>query len=257
MKKIIDFIMQLLDLKLIRRNTYTRLVESENIRNNLDFSKEIYHLDPYRAYSLINFSKSQIRQDIAALAISEFKQKGFFVEFGATNGIELSNTYLLEKSYNWTGILAEPAAKWHNDLESTRNCYIEKKCVWSETGRKLKFVEVDYGELSTLKDFSDNDLHSKLRKKSTEYAVETISMNDLLEKYDAPEIIDYFSIDTEGSEYDILEKINYDKYKFNFITVEHNYTKSRDKIYKLLRSKGYKRVFEEYSYWDDWYQPER
>ena len=39
---------------------------------------------------------------------------GFFVEFGATNGIDLSNSYLLQSKYYWTGILAEPARCWRD-----------------------------------------------------------------------------------------------------------------------------------------------
>ena len=60
--------------------------------------------------------KSQLGQEIFALIENDFKRDGFFVEFGATNGLELSNTHLLEKEFGWTGILAEPAKTWHEDL---------------------------------------------------------------------------------------------------------------------------------------------
>lgn len=42
-------------------------------------------------------SKSQLRQDLFALSHLGFKTNGYFVEFGATNGYDLSNTYLMEK----------------------------------------------------------------------------------------------------------------------------------------------------------------
>ena len=61
------------------------------------------------------------------------------------------------------------------------------------------------------------------------------------------------SIDTEGSEYDILKDFNFEKYTFKIITVEHNFTKNREKIKNLLESKGYVRVYEKFSKWDDWY----
>ena len=48
--------------------------------------------------------KSQLGQDVVALTINKFKKKGFFVEFGATNGFDLSNTYLLEKEQEENGI---------------------------------------------------------------------------------------------------------------------------------------------------------
>ena len=56
-----------------------------------------------------NESKSQYRQDLFVLSELEFKRDGFFVEFGATNGINGSNSFILEKNFGWKGILAEPA----------------------------------------------------------------------------------------------------------------------------------------------------
>lgn len=62
-------------------------------------------------------SKAQLRQDLFALSYLDFKKNGYFVEFGATNGVDLSNTYLMEKEFGWNGILAEPAVVWHKDLK--------------------------------------------------------------------------------------------------------------------------------------------
>ena len=64
----------------------------------------------------LELSKSELRQDLFALSEVGFKENGFFVEFGATNGIDLSNSYLLETEFGWDGILAEPAKKWHEKL---------------------------------------------------------------------------------------------------------------------------------------------
>lgn len=75
----------------------------------------------------------------------------------------------------------------------------------------------------------------------------------MLIEYNSPNIIDYLSIDTEGSEYEILKDFNFTKYTFKIITVEHNFTENRSKIKNLLESKGYVRVFERFSKWDDWY----
>ena len=59
------------------------------------------------------YSRAQLAQDIFALAVSNSTSPKFFVEFGATDGITLSNTWLLEKHLGWQGILAEPARTWH------------------------------------------------------------------------------------------------------------------------------------------------
>lgn len=60
---------------------------------------------------------------------AKFKQNGFFVEFGATNGIDLSNTYLLETEFGWNGILAEPDKYWHTSLIANRTAIIDIRCV--------------------------------------------------------------------------------------------------------------------------------
>ncbi len=44
---------------------------------------------------------------------------------GATNRIDTSNTYLLEKKYNWDGIFIEPQDSYYNELIKNRNCYTD------------------------------------------------------------------------------------------------------------------------------------
>jgi FkbM family methyltransferase len=198
-------------------------------------------------------SKSQLWQDLFVLSELDFKRNGFFVEFGATNGIDLSNTYLLETDFEWVGILAEPARCWHSDLKRNRSAFIEDKCVWVDSTSTLIFNETSSPELSTIGSFSSGDLHRKSRESGKEYSVDTISLNDLLVKYNAPNQIDYLSIDTEGSEFAILSSLNFEKYTFKVITCEHAYTKERLNIQNLLESHGYVRKYEELSAFDDWY----
>ena len=202
---------------------------------------------------LSSTSHGQLKQDIFVLSQLDYKKGGFFVEFGATNGLDISNTYLLEKEYNWNGILAEPAKHWHVDLKKNRNCKIETDCVWTKTGSTLVFNETEDKEFSTLNQFSNLDGHKNKRANGNRYNVNTISLNDLLAKHDAPTSIDYLSIDTEGSEYEILSHFNFELYTIKIITCEHNSTKDRKKIYKLLTQKGYKRKYVGFSRWDDWY----
>lgn len=199
-------------------------------------------------------SRSLLHQDIFALCELGFKRDGFFVEFGATNGVDLSNSFLLETEFNWTGILAEPARSWHADLRLNREARIETRCVWRASGELLTFNEVPRRkELSTIDAYSSCDGHAKRRAKGIRYEVETVSLNDLLDAHDAPEVIDYLSIDTEGSEFEILANFDFSKRLVRVITCEHNYTPEREKIYALLTAQGYVRKFEDVSDFDDWY----
>jgi len=200
---------------------------------------------------------SQLKQDIFVLNFKDFKNSGYFVEIGAHDGIYLSNTLLLERKYSWKGILSEPVKSFQTKLKENRNCLIDNRAVYKESNLKVEFKElVDDKALSGIVHTFLKDNHTKKRNKSLNenYFVDTISLVDLLDFYQAPDVIDYISIDTEGSEFDILSTFNFDKYAVNIFTIEHNYIEEkRNKIYELLTSKNYKRILTDISQWDDWY----
>lgn len=199
-------------------------------------------------------SHSQIFQDAFVVFALSRKTKGFFCEFGAADGKTLSNSYLLEHDFGWKGICAEPATGWHSSLRENRpNAHIDTRCVWTHTGETLTFRQTDVKELSTVDAFADGDQHSRHRQNGLSYSVETISLNDLLVEHDAPVSFDYLSIDTEGSEFRILENFDFNAHRPKIITVEHNFTESRNALYDLLTKRGYERVLAEYSQFDDWY----
>ena len=91
------------------------------------------------------------------------------------------------------------------------------------------------------------------RLNGIKYEVHSISLNDLLAHNGAPSEIDYLSIDTEGSEFEILSAFDFSNYRIKIITVEHNQSSSRLVIYDLLTSKGYTRKLVDFSKQDDWY----
>lgn len=218
------------------------------------FVKTVFFGESQEFLQLKAKSYSQINQDLFVLKELEYKKNGFFVEFGATNGLDLSNSFLLESEFSWKGILAEPGRVWINDLRKNRpNAKIEERLVWKDSNSKLLFKETTMAEFSTIDLLSNRDVHRGHRENGGKYMVETISLNDLLSKHDAPLIIDYLSIDTEGSEYEILSRLDFEKYSFRVITCEHNYSKQRNQIYKLLSKHGYIRKYEEISLFDDWY----
>ena len=244
-----------LTFKVMNLERFKRLKAIENsYRHDVAFLQMLPDSAVVHALRTLTRSKSQIRQDILALALSGFKKNGFFVEFGATDGVKFSNSYLLEKDFGWQGILGEPARGFHERLEQNRGCHIETNCVWRSSGDSLMFSEPRDGSLSSIADFVDNDRLAKSRKKKTAtYEVATISLDDLLEKYDAPQYIDYLSVDTEGSELEILSAFDFTRRDIGLITVEHNFGPTRAGLAALMDSKGYKRIGEGISDFDDWY----
>lgn len=253
MKNLIHMLLAYFDIRITRKSYFDKLNADSIFAHDINLLKAINPDLRNQYLQYLDCSKSQIRQDLFVLSELNFKRNGFFVEFGATNGVDLSNTHLLEREFDWKGILAEPARVWQKQLRESRTAIVEPKCVWIKSGESLPFNETANGDLSTIERFSDDDKFKRYRKGGARYKVDTISLVDLLEKHQAPSLIDYLSIDTEGSEYEILKEFNFDKYQFSVITCEHNNTSRRQKIYELLTKNGYRRKFEHLSNFEDWY----
>ena len=206
-----------------------------------------------REKKLRRHSKSQLGQDILALAVTGVDKPGFFVEFGAADGVALSNSHILEKQFGWSGILCEPSKSWHQALRKNRNCTIDTRCVYSVSGQKISFSENYLGELSAITEYAEPNSHGLLKRTTSSYEVDTISLQDLFVSHGAPKYIEFLSIDTEGSEFEILKNFDFQSYRFGAICVEHNFADTREKINALLLANGYQQVHPDLSDFDDWY----
>jgi hypothetical protein len=107
-------------------------------------------------------SYSQIGQDLFVLNHFNNLRGGYFIEIGALNGITLSNTYLLEKNFEWKGICIEPSHDEYEKLVNNRKCICIDKAVYSKSGLNLEFVQKYDGLLSGLKDHYDFNFFSEL-----------------------------------------------------------------------------------------------
>ena len=129
-----------------------------------------------------------------------------------------------------------------------------------ESGQELQFKETDTQlGLSGLKDyFDDGECHTRRRLNSAgrEYTVITVSLNDLLDQHQAPPVIDYISVDTEGSELAILKGFDFSRRRVKLWTIEHNYfDPARQAILEIMTNNGYQRILTQRSTIDDWYIP--
>jgi FkbM family methyltransferase len=198
-------------------------------------------------------SYSQIRQDLFVLFCLG-RKPGYFVEFGACDGIYLSNTFLLETYYGWNGLLVEPSKYYNKILKTKRTAEIDDLCVADKTGKTVSFLEIPGLQgLSGIEEYAYFDAHTETRRSMGQtYDVETISLNDLLDKHNAPDVIDYISIDTEGSELSILESYDFSR-KFKVLSIEHNETINRGPLENIMKNNGYINVLPEESRWDGWF----
>jgi len=239
------------DLKYYFEEAYNLKLKIELI-SELSSNTSLIHFQNYLSQNLPK-SNAQLLQDLIVSYLFQHTTSGCFCEFGAADGKTLSNTFMLEHQFEWRGIVCEPSLKWHEALRSNRNCIIDADCVFSESGLDLIFRETADGMLSTISDYAESDIHAKLRLVGEEYVVKSISLSDLLKKHNAPKNIDFLSVDTEGSEWDILKNFPFTEYSFGAIFVEHNFGENRSKVQALMYQAGYRQILTDYSRWDDWF----
>ena len=251
MKKKINRIINLFGYSLVKLNKINKLLNSDISIEDINFINEFKNNEKEKILELLKISKSQQFQDILALYANNFTKNGFYVEIGVGDGFQNSNTYILENDFNWKGILVEPSKQYHKSL-AKRKGLLEKKLVYKSDNEQFQFYQ--NGQLSTIEKYINSDHHSARRKKDTIYSVDSISIETLLKKYNAPKMINYISIDTEGSEFDIIENFNFNMYDIKFVTIEHNFNdENRKKIRNLMKKFGYKIFFEKHSLMDDFF----
>jgi hypothetical protein len=87
-----------------------------------------------------------------------------------------------------------------------------------------------------------------------EYDVKTLKFEEIFNDFKSTPKIDFLSIDTEGSEFEILQSIDFSRYRPLVICIEHNFHKAnRIRYKKLLQHNGYKLKYSGISRWDSWF----
>jgi len=178
---------------------------------------------------------SQVGQDEWVCKQLKHKRNGFFLDIGAYDGATLSNTHHLEHDLGWAGICIEPGLEEFKMLIKTRNCICINKAIYN---KNTSVVMASEGLLRGIKE------HLQCEAIGTEQTVvEAITMKKLLKDYDVPKMIDYISLDTEGSEPEILAEFPFDKYEVSLWTIEHNAYldggKLKEKVRKIMTKNGY------------------
>lgn len=195
---------------------------------------------------------SQIGQDIFIDILNLKKENGFFIEIGVGDGVNISNTFFLEKSRNWTGVLCEPDRTSHRSIAANRSAVLCKEAIYNSNGI-IEFYSIDgNNELSTIT--LTEDMNSAMRKNYSKYEVHSLTFDEFAKRYNIPLDIDFISLDTEGTELEILSTIDFQKFNIKALCIEHNNLKERKmKLKELMFSHGYKLFNEKLSLFDYWF----
>lgn len=186
---------------------------------------------------------SHIGQDAWVAECLQFKRNGFFLDFGAFDGKTISNTYALEKELGWSGICVEPNPRFYPILCQCRQCVTVNVALWPQSRESIRFV--DAHGLSSIETYKDSDANADRRLQATAGVIEVDTLNptELLRRFNAPELIDFLSLDVEGAEYDVLNGLDLRTYAIALMTIEHNHDLPRQaKTRAYLAQFGYEVV---------------
>ena len=169
--------------------------------------------------------------------VFDSRRGGYFVEIGAADGCTHSNTYALERDFNWTGIVIEANPTYISELYRNRTCHCVHTCVDGQPGEVSFF---NFGFMGGIVGQDTDNASSKraqlLEKHGHRVAnMQTRSLQEILESARAPAVIDYLSIDVEGAEHRILAAFPFDRFRFESITVE----RPTPAVHGLLKKAGY------------------
>lgn len=184
--------------------------------------------------------------------IFNFNPNGFFIDIGAHDGISLSNTKFLEE-IGWDGICIEPHPNVFKKLIENRKCQSVNCAIWNED-TTVNFLSLSgYTEmLSGIYESYDPRHYQRILNELSVHGgnSEMIKINaNKFESIVDVTKIDFLSIDTEGSELQILEQIDFNKYNIKAICVENNFFEKKfDDFFKSRGYELYTKVFIDYIY---------
>jgi FkbM family methyltransferase len=158
---------------------------------------------------------------------------GFFVELGANDGRLSSNTLYYERYKGWRGVLVEPAPNLFLECRRNRSDQNHVACAACVSfDYKEEFVKILYSDsmsvsLGIESDIPDRTAHAELgrqflRAGETVFAFGAVArtLDSILREAQAPRLIDFLSLDVEGSELEVLRGIDHDAFAFRYLLVE-------------------------------------
>ncbi len=226
----------------------------QHLGRDHSFSDELKEKNKWLGFLYLMKEKSfsQISQDLWVLYRTGQKMNGFFVEVGSCHPTNLNNTYLLEASYKWNGVLIEPNPGMAELLRTQRTSTVLEFAV--AEGEYIELALAQNPEFSSTVAQLSHNKH-KLHEPTGEIILAKCStLTELLTRVNCPKTFDFLSLDIEGGELYALTSLDFSRFRPNLIAVEHNFTESRKQISDYLKENGYALdPLSSSTVWDDWY----
>jgi FkbM family methyltransferase len=191
--------------------------------------------------------RSQFGQDRIVDGLFSGFRGGTFVELGGMDGLHLSNTYFLERSRGWSGLLVEPNPELYPKMVSNRPaCFHENVAVAATPGHQTLRVPGAVPGLAGLETFYCDKHKRRIQSKNGGglgacHDVRVERMASLLDRNGLREV-HYMSIDVEGGEESVVDSIDFDACFVHLLAFESNYAEESVPILSKLQSLGFLRL---------------
>ena len=170
--------------------------------------------------------------------INKNVEDGIFLELGACDGLRYSNTMFFEQFLGFNGILIEPVEEMYEKLNNNRpNNYLYQNAI-SNNKEDIEFLI--NGPVSGACLHMQNTFINSWHKNSIKRKIKTKKLSDIFNENNI-KYIDFFSLDVEGSELDVLNTIDWSKISIYLICIEldnHNIEKN-EKCKSILKNNGF------------------
>lgn len=179
---------------------------------------------------------SQFNEDIFLWQLFEGKKSGYYVDIGANDPENLSNT---KKFYDmgWSGINVEPNPRLFRRHCECRPGDLNLNCGVGDVPGEMTFYEIDPDCYSTFDpEAARSTKFSSSRKVIAELPVKIVTINDIFALCKQP--VDFLSVDTENFDYKVLSVNDWSRNRPKVIVVELNHDENNE-VYKLLRQQNY------------------
>jgi hypothetical protein len=175
---------------------------------------------------------SQYRQDEIIAKLLHGKRNGYFIDLASNDAVRISNTYALETFFDWDGICLEPNPAYWGGL-AYRKCHVAAAVVGNYTMNEVQFTfpkaKAPKGGIVGRQFDNKNDKADTIQRRYT------VTLIDIFQRFQAPKIIDYLSLDVEGAEDLVMSSFPFADYRFNILTVE----RPSESLSQILSSNGY------------------
>ncbi len=168
---------------------------------------------------------------------------GTYLEMGALDGVEFSNTLYLQEAHGWHGLLIEANPTSYGALVKNRPDDVCLNVAICATSRVVHFVDSGPAPTTGIYEFMPAAFLQYWHPGIDVATLTTLQCHPLSAIFGklGIENIDFWSLDVEGGELEVLRSIDFDVVKVGVFAIEadeHNPSKNQGVI-DLLVSKGY------------------